>query len=91
MIKNDNNTPFNKCIAEAPDEWESEYKLYVWLESDDGHNGIAFAIAKTEDDAKRLVIEKYESFDRAIQTKENINWGDVTELPIEEYGNYCWG
>ena len=91
MIKNDNNTPFNKYIAEAPDEWDQEYKLYVWPESDDGHRGIAFAIAKSENDAKNLVIEKYESFERATQTKENINWGDVIVLPIKEYGNYCWG
>ena len=70
---------------------KSEYKLYVWPESDDGHRGIAFAIAKTENDAKRIVIEKYESFERAMQIKEDINWGYVIELPIEEYGNYCWG
>lgn len=91
MIKNGNNTPFNACAVDAPDEWKSEYKLYVWPESDAGHRGIAFAIAKSEDDAKRLVIEKYEAFERTIQIKEDINWGDVTVLPIEAYGNYCWG
>lgn len=70
---------------------KSEYKLYVWPESDDGHNGIAFAIAKSENDAKRLVIERYESFELEIQKEEDIYWGPVTILPIEEYGNYCWG
>jgi len=89
MIKNDNNTLFNKCIVETPDEWGSKYKLYISPESDDGHRGIA--IAKTEKEAKQLVIAKYESFDRSLQTKEDINCGDVIELPIEKYGNYCWG
>lgn len=70
---------------------ETDYKLYVWNEADDGHNGIAFAIAKTEEDAKQLVINKYESFDRATQKGEKINWGNVTVLPIQEYGNYCFG
>ncbi|NOR84762.1 hypothetical protein GQ473_01460 [archaeon] len=91
MIGNNNCSSFNACVVDPPNEWEQEYKLYVWPNSDDGHRGIAFAIAKSEDDAKYLVIKKYEAFEQAIQVKENINWGDVTVLPIEEYGNYCWG
>lgn len=91
IIKNPTHVPFGVLTGDAQDEWTDEYKLYVWDESDDGHRGIAFAIAKTEEEAKQLVIDKYESFDISIQSKEDIYWGNVTILPIKEYGNYSWG
>jgi len=67
-----------------------EYKLYVWKNSEGAHhNGIAFAIAKTEEKAKQLVVAKYIS--EYNQKEEEIIWGTVEILPIKEYGDYSWG
>lgn len=97
-IKNPTIIPSNKKSFFAPDTWDSgdaQYKLYVWKDADDGHRGMAFAVAKSESDAKQLVIKEYERFHGGLyavrQNAEDIYWGDVTVSPIQEYGNCIFG
>lgn len=98
LIKNQTIIPSNEKLFSAPDAWSednTQYKLYIWDDADDGHRGMAFAIAKSESDAKQLVTKEYESFHEGLyavrQNVEDIDWGNVTVLPIQEYGNYRFG
>lgn len=55
-------------------------KLFVWREFEtDYHDGLAFALAETEEEAKELVRNggnySYEP-----------QWGDVEVHPIQKYG-----
>ena len=52
-------------------------KLYVWSAfSPDYYDGLAFAIAETEHEARALVVEAYGT--------EPSNWGPVVETGIEK-------
>ena len=97
-IKNPNIIPTSEKLFTAPDAWDKNdvpYKLYVWNDADDGHRGLAFAVAKSESDAKQLVIKEYESVHGGLytvrQNAEDIDWGNVTVSPIKEYGNSTFG
>ena len=55
----------------------SELKLYVWTEfSPDFHDGLAFAIAATEEEARKLVTKAY-----CCEVRE---WGEVAVLPLDQ-------
>ena len=98
LVKNPNIIPSSEKSDSAPDTWDKDdvpYKLYVWDDADDGHRGLAFAVAKSESDAKQLVIKEYESVHGGLyavrQNAEDIDWGNVTVSPIKEYGNSIFG
>lgn len=64
-------------------------KLFVWTDHNpDYSSGLAFAIARTELEAKKLVvkahgypIENKKQFDMKYWL-EHINWGDLTVYPV---------
>jgi hypothetical protein len=53
---------------------EMKLKLYVWPEFEpDRENGIAFAIAKSKTEARKIIEKKYGNFDK---------WGTCNIYPL---------
>lgn len=75
--------PFDEP-ADNPRKNDTELKLFVWTDfAPDYTGGLAFAIAKTEEDARKMVIGQY-----GINPSD---WGDLHTLPLTRKVSFAVG
>lgn len=66
---------------------DTQLKLYVWSDFCNGYtNGLAFAIAETENEARLLVMDE-----TGYNGYRVISWGKVEVAPISKCARYVYG
>ena len=82
---------YNDTITELLDHAEkshnSRLKLYIWSDFCKGYtDGIAFAIAETENEARHMVMD--ETGDNGYR---DLSWGEVEVRNISKHARYVYG
>lgn len=63
---------------------ESKLKLYIWKSFDWLDEGLAFAIAETEEEAKALILKERKGH-------TITHWGTLEVVPISKCARYITG